>query len=418
VRASSRRYFSDGRSTYITRFRKYELPKQAAIMFGTLGVVGGTFKFIYDKKRQDREREEEERTREEASLPFAERAAVSSMLKPFNVEAIASKLEEKAPPELWVERCGVLEQLEPLRLASSRDGKYVVILGEKGTGKSFVSYKFVQAKPGVVYLLLGRGTKAEDVVEKLLEATGFDIKQHPTSNPLPRLQRLLHIVKKKLAPDGVVPVVLVEIERNADPEIVDTVCRTLKELSAECRGSAILTEALAAMMMSPDPARRMEIWVPDFTEAETREYLAKASKWRRAHDRQVLNDEEVDDIISRLGGRPADLHDVVESSVPAAQFVEDRIAVEGRKITALLKEDARYAAVLHALKDKRNLSDEELSDMLDQPVKKIASVAMAEYHVLSYNPVTGRAQLHSVATVEAVKRWALEEAKKWWFQRK
>jgi hypothetical protein len=83
-----------------------------------------------------------------------------------------------------------------------------------------------------------------------------------------------------------------------------------------------------------------------------------------------------------------------------------------------LKDDARYAPVLHALLEKQTLSHRELDDMLDQPIKKIAAVAMSEHHVLSYNPVTGRSQLHSVATEEAVKRWAAEEAKKWWFQRK
>jgi hypothetical protein len=116
----------------------------------------------------------QKQTQKEASLAFAERAAVASMLKPLNIEAIASKLEAKAPDEICVERSGVLEQLEPLRLASSRNGNYVVILGEQGTGKSFVSYKFVQDKPGVIYLLLEGGTAAKSVATQLLEATGFD----------------------------------------------------------------------------------------------------------------------------------------------------------------------------------------------------------------------------------------------------
>ena len=213
------------------------------------------------------------------------------------------------------------------------------------------------------------------------------------------------------------PVVLVEIERNADPEIVDTVCRTLKELSAECRGSAILTEALAAMMLSPDPARRLELWVPDFTEAETREYLGKANEWRRAQNKSVFSVAEVDDVVARFGGRPAELHDLVQCSVPAAKFVEGRIEVEKRRIAQLLKTDVRYAPVLRALLEKQTLSDLELCDILDQPIKKIAAVAMAEYHVLSYNPVIGVAQFHSVATAAAAKKWVAEEAKKWFWNR-
>jgi hypothetical protein len=407
-----RRNFADGRSSFTNRWNRMELANQAIVVgavISGLSAVGYGATYCYDKTLK---RDREERERERKSLPFAERIAVASIRKPFNVDEIMSKLEAKAPDELWVERRDLLQQLEPLRLASSQDGKYVVILGEKGTGKSFVFYKFVQNKPGVVYLLLGRGTTAENVAEKLLEATGFDVKQHPSANPLPRLQRLLHLAKKELAAGGVVPVVLVEIERNADPEIVDTVCRVLKELSAECRGIAILTEALAAVTMSPDPARRMEIWVPDFTEAETREYLAKANEWRRTHGKEVLNDGEVDDVVARLGGRPADLHDLVRGSVPAAKFVDDRIEVEKRRIANLLKTDVRYAPVLRALLEKQTLSDVELLDILDQPIKKIAAVAMAEHHVLSYNPVIGVAQFHSVATAAAAKKWAAEEAKK------
>jgi hypothetical protein len=375
------------------------LGSKAAVVLPTLGLAGAGFGFLYNEFYLK-------------SLPFAESTAVASMLKPFNVEAITDKVQKWAPPELWVERSGVMQQLEPLRLTSSRDGKYVVILGEKGTGKSFVSYKFVQNEPGVVYLLLGRDTKTEDVVDKLLEATGFDVKQHPTTNPLPRLQRLLHMVQEKLASDGVFPMVLVEIERNADPGVVDTVCRTLKELSAVCRAFAILTEALAAVRMSPDPARRLAVWVPDFTEAETREYLDKANEWRQTHDKQVLSGEEIDDIVARLGGRPADLHDLVESSVPPVQFVEQHIEVEGCKISDLLTDDARYAPVLRALLENQTLSHGQLNAMLHQPIDVIATLAVAKRHVLSYNPVAGTAQFHSTATAEAAKRWA-KKAGKW-----
>lgn len=89
--------------------------------------------------------------------------------------------------------------LEPLRQATSRDGKYGLVLGEKGPGESLALNKFVLDQPCVVCLLLGAATTTLDVAQKLLEATSFDAKLYSTSNPLPQLQHLLHLVNEKLA---------------------------------------------------------------------------------------------------------------------------------------------------------------------------------------------------------------------------
>jgi hypothetical protein len=285
-------------------------------------------------------------------------------------------------------------------------------MGEKGAGKSFVTYKFVLNEPGVVYLWLNTEIKAENIQEKLLEATGFDVKKHPTVNPMPQLLRLLHMVEKELAPYSVVPMVIVEMERNSDPETVDTVFRAFKKMSAVCRSIVIISEAFGAMTMSPDSARRMELWVPPFTDAETREYLGKANKWRLSQGKLALSDAEIEDIITHLGGRPSTLCDVVTSSVPPAQFVEELIAEEKTKIKNLLQVESRYEPVLRLMLQKRTLSQDELIDMLDQPFEDIARLAMAKYHVLSYNPVSRTAQFHSRATEQAAKKWAEEEAKK------
>mmetsp|Transcript_28069 Transcript_28069/g.60495 ORF Transcript_28069/g.60495 Transcript_28069/m.60495 type:complete len:417 (+) Transcript_28069:3-1253(+) len=404
ARLPSRRYFADGRSRFRSRWSKMSLGGKAAVVLPVLGLVGASLGFFYNERAEEKYAN---------SLLFAERAAVASMLKPFNLAAITQELQKNAPPELWVERREVLAQLAPLQLTT---GKYVVILGEKGTGKSFVTYKFAQNKPGVVYLWLNSAIKAENVEEKLLEATGFDVEKHPTVNPMPQLLRLLDMVEEELAPDGFVPMVVVEIERNADPETVDTVFRALKKMSAVCRGSVILSEAFAAMSMSSDEDRRMELWVPPFTDAETREYLSKANKWRRAQGKSAFSGAEIEDIITRLGGRPSTLHNLMKSSMTPAQFVEERIAKEKSRIDDLLKYESRYAPVLRLLLQKGPLSRKELIDMLDQPFKDIARLAMAEYHVLSYNSENRTAQFHSRATEQAAKKWAEEEAKKRWFQ--
>jgi hypothetical protein len=403
------------RSNMVVVFLKANVVRVVVpVLLAVLGLVGGVFSFLWNERREEERLKREAEEKYENSLLFAERAAVASMLKPFDSAVITVELNKSAPSELWVERSEVRKKLTALRLTT---GKYVVIMGEKGAGKSFVTYKFVLNEPGVVYLWLNTEIKAENIQEKLLEATGFDVKKHPTVNPMPQLLRLLYMVEKELAPYSVVPMVIVEMERNSDPETVDTVFRAFKKMSAVCRSIVIISEAFGAMTMSPDSARRMELWVPPFTDAETREYLGKANKWRLSQGKLALSDAEIEDIITHLGGRPSTLCDVVTSSVPPAQFVEELIAEEKTKIKNLLQVESRYEPVLRLMLQKRTLSQDELIDMLDQPFKDIARLAMAEYHVLTYNPVSRTAQFHSRATEQAAKKWAEEEAKKWWFQK-
>lgn len=155
--------------------------------------------------------------------------------------------------------------------------------------------------------------------------------------------------------------------------------------------------------------------MPDFTEAETHSYLGKANEWRQAQNIPMFSvDENVEDVIARLGGRPAHLHDLTTNSLPVGQFIEESIAGEKRRIRSLLNADAKYAPVLRQLLPTESmLNDITLMDMLGEPIEKIAATTMAKYHVLSYNPVKGVLQFHSKATAEAAKQWAKEEANKW-----
>jgi hypothetical protein len=138
ARLPLRRYFADVCSSSRSRWSKLSLGSKAGVVVSGLGLVGGAFSLSFPFLDADSLRA----VLDADSLPFAERAAVASVLKPFSVDAITKELQVYTPPELWVER-EVLEQLAPLQLET---GKYVVIRGEKGTGKRFAAYK-----PGFPY---------------------------------------------------------------------------------------------------------------------------------------------------------------------------------------------------------------------------------------------------------------------------
>jgi hypothetical protein len=145
---------------------------------------------------------------------------------------------------------------------------------------------------------------------------------------------------------------------------------------------------------------------------QTREYLLKSSKVREEKGMVRFSNDDIEDIIARNGCRPADLHDLATSPLPPKENVTNRINREKNRIYALLLEDPKYALVLSTPLERDCINERELMDILKQPTKKIAKVAMAEVHVLSFDPVADSVQFHSVAMREAARLWKAEEDEK------
>jgi hypothetical protein len=384
----------DNRSSLSVRFQKLTLANQVAVVGAPITVFLAVFG-LWNQFAP--------------SLPYSEGCAIEAIMQPFQSRDLQNKLERKAPPNLWIDRDDMLAKLKLLRSQSSKDDKYVLLLGEKGTGKSFMMYKFILNQPGVVYLFLGASTKAEDIEQKLLVATGFDTKKHPTDLPLPQLGTLLHSVDQRLAADGARPLVLIEIERSTDLAVIDTVCRTLKVLSNVCRGIVVMTEATAAVGFSPDEHRRLMIFMPDFSLAEARDYLSKINSLRKEMGLYEFSDVEIGFILERFGCRPAGLYDLATTPLPLKDIVDNVVKTQRLRIKSLLATDPKYAPVIMRMLEHGQIDDEELVHMLHQPIEKIAEVSMAKRHVFSYNPVNHCVQFHSEATREAARQWKAEE---------
>ena len=218
------------------------------------------------------------------------------------------------------------------------------------------------------------------------------------------------------------PVVLVEIERNTDPSSIDAVARFMKGMSSVARCIVVTTEATAAMSLSPDADRREIMWLSDFTEAETREFLQK-TKFASNTSTSPLAESEVREVenfvIKQLGCRPSTLHDLItEAANPDYRaWIENRITVEKRKLKSMIKANPDCAKLVSAALEYDEVDGSMMEDLIGMPLQDIAAVAMKKYHVFSYNPVTGTVFFHSKVMYNAAKQWKEEERKKssWFF---
>ena len=130
------RHFGDGRSSLKERFRKASLPNRVSIVTGLLGVPAATFTWLWAEGKERK-----------ASLPYAVDNSVVFLSKPFINGEMEHELSNKCNDEIAVERCSVNKQLLGFR-ETLRDGKYVLILGEKGSGKSCAVYKVFKNSQG------------------------------------------------------------------------------------------------------------------------------------------------------------------------------------------------------------------------------------------------------------------------------
>ena len=190
----------------------------------------------------------------------------------------------------------------------------------------------------------------------------------------------------------------------------------MKGLAHSARCIVVMTEATAAMALSPDPGRRDIMWVPDFTEKEAREYLRK-TKFASKTSATSLTKSEIDEIenhaIDRLGCRPVDLYDLTQHANPNYRaWIEGRIAGEKGKIIRLITDDKSYKKLVEIVLERGEIDENLAMRTMDKSIDAIAPIAMKKYHVFSYNPVTMTVFFHSKVMRHAAEQWMEEERKK------
>ena len=141
----------DARKSLYTKFMKSSLPNKVAIVTSVIAVPTATFTWLWAERKDKAEKVEAERkdkaekveAERKASLSYAVENSVEFLAKPFANSDMEEELEKVAKSDNWVERSSVTKQLSKFVF-----GTYLLVLGEKGNGKSCGVYHFFKNSPG------------------------------------------------------------------------------------------------------------------------------------------------------------------------------------------------------------------------------------------------------------------------------
>jgi hypothetical protein len=112
-------------------------------------------------------------------------------------------------------------------IGNTNDKKYVIIIGEKGTGKTSLIEHCINGKIGIIKIDIDKDTK--NLRESLLLSIGIPSLDWNKNKELDIFTDLC----KSAGTETWTPTVIFDIKGNTDPDIIDSVCSTSKKLSHE-----------------------------------------------------------------------------------------------------------------------------------------------------------------------------------------
>jgi hypothetical protein len=170
------------------------------------------------------------------------------------------------------------------------------------------------------------------------------------------------------------PILIVEVERNVTPEVLDTLTRSMKYMAETNVISCIMvmTEAYATFALKPGmkflysvylfpDSRRDYFWVSDFTEAQASAYLDKRNFRGRLNQEIGVTDESYEqkkrEIFAQYGTRPLHLSKLVESPLPIEDSIQEAIEEKYESLlTVISTKPNEYTTVLEELCDTEKLA--------------------------------------------------------------
>jgi len=216
------------------------------------------------------------------------------------------------------------------------------------------------------------------------------------------------------------PVIIVEIERDSNEDIVHTVFRSLKYLSSVARGVVIMTDPTHAIGITPDLDRRRFLWVSDFTEKQARIFLdnnglrEKIGSEMSAEEkrRYPLGSEafenfyksQVDFIFQNVGTRPLTLHCLSSDELPVQNFVEFQLLSARNRINNLVIEYPQFIPILKDFMGAESLKQEHVTKKLGICLQKLAPI-LKDYQVISYDLEHETFLLHSTSVRVAAEEY-------------
>jgi hypothetical protein len=308
----------------------------------------------------------------------ATRFATEHLVPKLDVPTFALlALRSTAPPEkgIWTTR----EEVEQHFRAYLRNPseQVLIVAGPKGTGKSTAALHAVRDVRGIAYVSLSGEDK---LIEQLLVAVGMPLIGRHTEISLSPLARMYEAAARLgqwwLGDKTWLPTLIVEINQNVQPGYVKDAVATLKYLAHDrraCRAILVLSDGNTVLGLDPDPARRIHLWMGDFSEAEACVRMNTA--------KVLVGEDDLREAVLGVTTRPAGLSSLCASLSAAPPksselivraFVEaKRVEAESRVIDLLACDDSKTNKErgLHF----RHLLEDMLKNGGSLPAKKAAA---------------------------------------------
>jgi len=205
-------------------------------------------------------------------------------------------------------------QIRSILERTEANGKYFVVYGAKGAGKSLLVDQSTKDHSGVIKLMVTSITTKDDIVNSLAEHCGVANEFTPNIADFVKALSKGAIAKKLLT-------VIFEVERGGTPDQaigIQAVRSLAKEFATVSNCIIILSEANAVLEFGRDNAREKFIFIDGFTEVEARDYLER--------QKLSITKSEITGVFARIGTSPAMLLDMIDcvqnEGYTVEQFVE------------------------------------------------------------------------------------------------
>ena len=276
---------------------------------------------------------------------------------------------------LFVERPLLLHQIIDIMDRKKKNGKYFVLYGAKGVGKSTIVERAAKGRKGVIMLRITTAHSRDDVMGELAQNLNLAEK--------PKTIDFIEALNKGTSSDGILPTIIIEVERAGSLDLsmgVHAARGVAKDLAAACNVIIVLSEANAVLEFGKDDDRENMIFIDELTEPEAQKYIVALGL--------KLSEVDVKYVIENVGTNPAALRSM-QGWINDKKSIHDFVAMKLAKARKLLMRFP-HKAILNALKEHpEGISPEYFNNMksegvdLSDPVA--VGVAMKKSNAIVYH---------------------------------
>ena len=253
---------------------------------------------------------------------------IQSLLPSFLERSVvySTELDAMLKDNIFSTRLVQEKDISSILKRTKANGKYFVLYGAKGAGKSLLVDHAIKGHSGIIKEKVTSITTKGDIVKSLANHCGI------ANEITPDIDDFVQALAKGASASKLLTVIF-EVERGGTPDQaigIQAVRSLAKEFATVSNCIIILSEANAVLEFGRDLSREEFIFIDGFTEVEARDYL----------ERRKLNitESEITGVFARIGTSPAMLLDMNEcvqnKGYSVEQFVKEKLRIAHMELAA------------------------------------------------------------------------------------